>query len=184
MRREDGERDEFAEDWFEDEQPAPEGFHDPEGETWLEPTDYDDEGPHDRRTLVAGIAAAVVLVLIVVGLVRVLGGDDAELSSTLPTTPTATEPAGTGETEGGPVEPAVTLPEDVTLTLGDENDDVALLQEALIALGYDAGEPDGLFGAATEEAVQQFQADSGLEADGIAGPETLAAMNEALASGG
>ncbi|MEX2210650.1 MAG: peptidoglycan-binding domain-containing protein [Gaiellaceae bacterium] len=181
MARRDDDRDGFAEDWFEDEEPAPEGFHDPEGETWLEPTDEYDEGPRDRRQLVAGLAAAVVLLLIVVGLVRVFGGGD-ETASTLPATTAATEPAGTGTTDT-PVEPSVTLPEDVTLAEGDESEDVALLQEALVALGYDAGEPDGLFGAATADAVQQFQADSGLTADGIAGPETLAAINEALASG-
>lgn len=42
-------------------------------------------------------------------------------------------------------------------------------------LGLDA---DGIFGAGTEAAVKKFQAEHGLDADGIAGPNTLALMPE------
>jgi N-acetylmuramoyl-L-alanine amidase len=40
------------------------------------------------------------------------------------------------------------------LTAGD---DVAALQERLLGLGYDCGRADGLFGAATESALRDFQ---------------------------
>lgn len=51
--------------------------------------------------------------------------------------------------------------------------DVSTLQGALNALGFAAGEADGIFGAFTERAVREFQANTGLPADGIAGPDTL-----------
>ena len=35
---------------------------------------------------------------------------------------------------------------------------------------------DGIFGAATDEALRKYQADNGLEVDGIAGPDTFTAM--------
>jgi len=41
------------------------------------------------------------------------------------------------------------------------------LQTLLNGLGYDAGEPDGLFGSKTRGAVRGFQADQGLVADGF-----------------
>lgn len=38
-------------------------------------------------------------------------------------------------------------------------------------------EADGIFGSGTEAAVKQFQTDNGLAADGIVGPQTLAKMD-------
>ncbi len=50
--------------------------------------------------------------------------------------------------------------------------DVSVLQRALSVLGFACGAIDGIFGAFTERAVREFQVNSGLPADGIAGPET------------
>jgi hypothetical protein len=50
--------------------------------------------------------------------------------------------------------------------------DVRVLQEALSVLGFACGAIDGIFGTFTERAVREFQLNSGLPADGIAGPET------------
>ena len=55
-------------------------------------------------------------------------------------------------------------------------DDVAQLQQRLLELGYDAGRHDGSFGEQTHFAVCTFQGDYGLDADGICGPETAAAL--------
>jgi hypothetical protein len=180
----DGEdRDELEEDWFDEVGGEPgRAFRDPDAETWLEEPAAPGP-PRDRGQLIAALAAAVALIVIGVGIARVVGdGDDAAPGTTAGTT-AQTEPATTGETEtSATTEPAGTVPDDVTLQRGDDGDEVMQLQEALVALGYDVGEPDGSFGPATEEAVKKFQADAGLEADGIAGPATLSAVNEALAS--
>jgi peptidoglycan hydrolase-like protein with peptidoglycan-binding domain len=56
------------------------------------------------------------------------------------------------------------------LRRGLSGEPVRLLQEKL---GVGA---DGIFGAATEEAVKKFQRDNGLSADGIAGPDTFLAI--------
>mgnify|MGYP003293113026 CR=1 FL=1 len=57
--------------------------------------------------------------------------------------------------------------------------DVQQLQINLIAAGYSVGScgTDGDFGAATDTAVRQFQKDSGLTVDGIAGPKTLSKLS-------
>jgi len=67
---------------------------------------------------------------------------------------------------------------------GDEGEQVLELQQALVQLGYEPGEPDGNYGPATVEAVRSFQTAAGLPADGIAGPTTLSAINDALAAQG
>lgn len=75
---------------------------------------------------------------------------------------------------------------DATFRLGDRllylkypylhGADVRVLQGALNVLGFACGEPDGIFGAFTERAVGEFQANVSLPVDGIAGPETVGAI--------
>lgn len=55
-------------------------------------------------------------------------------------------------------------------------DDVAALQGALNALGFDAGKEDGIFGPDTVAAVREFQRNAGITVEGICGPETVAAL--------
>ena len=52
-------------------------------------------------------------------------------------------------------------------------DDVAELQLFLGSLGFDTGWIDGIFGPETEDAVADFQRNSGLPVDGVAGPTTI-----------
>jgi putative chitinase len=54
--------------------------------------------------------------------------------------------------------------------------DVIALQQALKAKGFDPGKIDGSFGLGTEAAVLAFQKSEGLTPDGIAGPQTQAAL--------
>lgn len=182
------EREGPVEDWFDD-AGEPGGFRDPDAETWLEEPGRGPGGPRDRQPLLIAAAAAIVLLLLGVGIAWIVsGGDDDEnaaATTTVTTTEQQTQPATTATTETATT-PAVTgtVPEDVTLNEGDSGDEVMALQEALDALGYDVGEPDGVFGPATTEAVKQFQADAGIPADGVAGPQTIKAINDALAATG
>ena len=68
-----------------------------------------------------------------------------------------------------------------TLRRGDEGSYVTLAQTELMQKGYDLGKygADGKFGAQTEKAVKQFQKDHGLTADGVIGPATWDALQNA-----
>ena len=63
-----------------------------------------------------------------------------------------------------------------TLKSGSTGAQVAALQQQLRQRGFNPGQIDGKFGAPTEVAVQAFQQSVGLEADGVAGPNTIAAL--------
>lgn len=54
--------------------------------------------------------------------------------------------------------------------------DIRKLQESLKAKGFDPGPVDGRNGIATKRAVRAFQKATGLTVDGIAGKQTLAAL--------
>ncbi|MNW10908.1 putative peptidoglycan binding domain protein [compost metagenome] len=56
------------------------------------------------------------------------------------------------------------------------------LQRLLIARGYDVGEPDGMIGARTRQALQAAQRELGLPVDGRAGQKALKALKTAAAS--
>ncbi|MFC5712421.1 N-acetylmuramoyl-L-alanine amidase [Thalassorhabdus alkalitolerans] len=59
------------------------------------------------------------------------------------------------------------------------------LQQRLLDLGYDLGSygADGIYGPVTREAVRSFQQDAGITVDGIAGPATHRALEEAERQG-
>ena len=79
-------------------------------------------------------------------------------------------------------EPQPKPAEHKTLRKGDKGAEVTELQTDLQKLGYGLGACgiDGDFGRATMAAVQLFQHDHGLTVDGICGPKTWAAIDEAL----
>lgn len=87
--------------------------------------------------------------------------------------------------------PVVTTPAIIPVTptpagVGGGAKDTAWIQDALNKLDVD-GDPlliDGSYGRRTRNAVRAFQAAHGLEADGLAGPLTLAALETALAAKG
>jgi peptidoglycan hydrolase-like protein with peptidoglycan-binding domain len=62
-----------------------------------------------------------------------------------------------------------------TLRSGSSGGSVKILQAGLNGIGY-ALITDGVFGPATENAVRRFQADNGLQVDGICGPQTWDAI--------
>jgi N-acetylmuramoyl-L-alanine amidase len=55
-------------------------------------------------------------------------------------------------------------------------DDVLELQRRLNQLGFDAGREDGILGAETGRALEEFQRNIGMTADGIVGPDTIEAL--------
>jgi len=67
------------------------------------------------------------------------------------------------------------------IKLGDSGEQVKELQNILIQLAYMEGEADGIFGAVTEDALKQFQADNNLIVDGICGEQTFYLLKNSTA---
>ena len=63
---------------------------------------------------------------------------------------------------------------------GDVSDSVKTMQQTLINLGYLSGTADGVFGNLTLRALKEFQKANALAADGVAGSQTIAALNNAI----
>ena len=59
---------------------------------------------------------------------------------------------------------------------GSKGEEVKQIQTKLKRWGYYNGSIDGIYGTQTLNAVKYFQRKNGLTQDGIAGPQTLAAM--------
>jgi len=150
----------------------------------------------DKTPMIIAFGLIVILIVIIALIVKsMFGAGDAK--QTQPTSTPAQQqgqnaPAGNfvvfGATPTPTVKPVVTptpavevtaTPAPVeaktytTLRKGDEGPDVVTLQQALAELGYLTGAADGNFGTGTQTAVKKFQADKGLDADGIAGKMTL-----------
>ncbi len=124
---------------------------------------------------IAGIAAVLVLavlcVVVIVRMVPLAGKVQVEMSLTptpLPATP--------GSVRAAPGMPGLPTAEPA-LHNGSRGTRVLELQQRLQELGYYSGEVDGQFGPGTRDAVVAFQQRNGLEADGLAGEETLAVLN-------
>ena len=72
------------------------------------------------------------------------------------------------------------------LSQGATGSGVAIVQDLLADLGsefvrtFAQGRADGIFGPETLAAVKQFQTSAGLQVDGIVGPKTLAALDNAI----
>jgi hypothetical protein len=69
---------------------------------------------------------------------------------------------------------------DTLLKIGCRGENVKKMQQRLVSCGYELPKygVDGIFKNETKSAVMQFQVDSGLKVDGIAGKDTLAALSK------
>jgi peptidoglycan hydrolase-like protein with peptidoglycan-binding domain len=77
-------------------------------------------------------------------------------------------------------EPAPTPVTKAWLQVGDTGDKVKELQEKLCKLGYTVS-VDGIYGKETKNAIYNFQQDTKICADGLAGDETLAMLDTKIA---
>ncbi len=66
--------------------------------------------------------------------------------------------------------------------IGSQGEEVRKIQTNLKKWGYYTGAVDGIYGTQTQNAVKSFQKKNGLTVDGIAGPQTLAAIG--ISTGG
>ena len=80
----------------------------------------------------------------------------------------------TADAEVEPLHPWMRFPQ--LYKKGDYLHDVYLIQEKLTALGFLKSEYNGYYGAKTVSAVKAFQKSAGLDADGVTGPATWAAL--------
>ncbi len=180
-------------DWFAgDQQPRPavrqEKSWDDEPE-WA-PEYHDDPVRRDLapRQLGVLLAVGVALFLVIAGFfVGRMTEDSSTTTVTESVTVTETTEAAT-TTATPPTKPttpasADAVPTGETLRPGTSGSSVTALQTALTTLGYSPGAADGSYGPSTTAAVGAFQTANNLTADGIAGPETLSAINAQLAAG-
>jgi len=89
---------------------------------------------------------------------------------------TASPPAGSASTPSPAPAPATPGPNEPLLGQGSSGPDVARLQRALKAAGFNAGAADGVFGAGTAANLRAFQASKGLPATAKTDPLTWAAL--------
>ena len=189
-----GKRDPGYDDWFDEPEPPTEtqtatgrGVYDGDEEVWVVPEEEDRRKRDGGGGIVIGghrltnAQVAIIGVSIVAIILAILAAAGVFASSpapapvttpTLPRTVTQTTPATT-------TTPTTQAP-DQTLKPGDTGAQVKTLQAALNSLGYSVGKPDGVYGPATQTAVEQFQAANNLATDGVVGPQTLAQLQQAL----
>jgi putative peptidoglycan binding protein len=160
------------------------------GDDWLGGGDGDVRPAHEPRFRPLGalskprlVIAAIVALLVLLGLALALSG---VFSSATPRrAATATGPTHAGTTTAAPT---ATQPQSSPTTAapagplkpGDKGSEVKVLQRALASLGYSPGAVDGKYGTSTQRAVTRFQSFSKLTPDGILGPQTLRALRIAL----
>lgn len=133
----------------------------------------------DRRFLAAAAAALVVALLIGLAAAGVFSGSSSPSTTTTNTATTTQQSSPSTTAPSSSVQAPST-----TLSPGDNGPGVKKLQRALASLGFSPGAIDGDYGPATKTALSDFQRAHGLAQDGILGPKTLAALKQALASGG
>ena len=130
------------------------------------------------RPLLALLAGLVVLSTGVVAAYATQRTDDDRASGPAPTSQTSepgpTVPPTTAEPTTTTTEPPATA-----FQRGDTGIYVELLQQRLYDLGYFLPERSGTYDEGTAHAVMAFQKLHGLARDGVAGPQTLGALEAA-----
>lgn len=74
---------------------------------------------------------------------------------------------------------SVSVAQAATLSVGSSGTEIRMLQSELQTLDYLVGSVDGIYGSKTKAAVQAFQRDHHIQADGIVGSQTKMALTKA-----
>ncbi len=97
----------------------------------------------------------------------------------IPDTPFTTDNIERGEHDPNPSPVPQSASGQPIIQIGDRGVAVKMLQADMHGLRYFTGRIDGHFGPRTRGGVLTFQADQGLEADGVVGPRTWSALSTA-----
>jgi Putative peptidoglycan binding domain len=188
-------RDPGYDDWFDEPEPPSEtqsgvarGVYEDAEEVWVLPEDEDAAAApgHHREVVIAGrtltltqliiIAASFLAIFFaILAAAGVFNGKKAAAPPVTVPKPVTTTAQTTTSSFTTPTTPA---PEQ-QLKPGDTGAQVKTLQHALTSLGYPVT-ADGDYGPTTQTAVEKFQKAQGLNQDGVVGPQTLAALQQAL----
>ncbi len=134
------------------------------------------------RQLVVVVAALAAVAVSALVLLAVLGRGDSNTPTAATSSPAANADATPAKRATAPsASLKVTLPAQGKLGMGNEGATVKTLQRALLAVGFEPGARDGIFGRETQLAVIAFQKKHNLVEDGVVGAKTAAALNAALA---
>lgn len=127
---------------------------------------------HNAQRAARGLGGAAVLGTVLVGTAFAGSAQAAPATSPAPAAPSAQTAPST------PVETAPTSQLDTSekLRWGSDGSTVENLQSTLNESGADLAE-DGVFGPRTHDAVKDYQANNGLQIDGVVGPETFGSLN-------
>ena len=190
-------RDPGYDDWFDEPEPPSEtqsgvarSVYEDAEEVWVLPEDEDPAAAsgHHREVVVAGrtltltqlIIIAASLLAIFFAILAAAGVFNGKKAAAPPAVTVPTKPATTtAQTTTNTFTTPKTAAPSQTLQPGDTGAQVKTLQHALTSLGYPVT-ADGDYGPATQTAVEKFQKAQGLAQDGVVGPQTLAAMQQAL----
>jgi peptidoglycan hydrolase-like protein with peptidoglycan-binding domain len=124
-----------------------------------------------------GLAFTAVLAL---ALAACSSGGDDTTTSTSTAFPTETTAATTTAPSTTTTTATTSSTTTTTSPYGGATLLTSIIQQELRILGYFNGEPDGILGPVTEEAIKEFQTDAGITVDGEYGPETYIALADAL----
>ena len=124
--------------------------------------------------VIAGLSVAAVLLVLAVILLTQMIPTVREVQRVMSLTPTPL-PQMPDTVWAAAIDRSEPTPEP-PLSSGARGEKVEELQKRLQALGYYTGEIDGQFGPGTRDAVIAFQRNNGLDADGLAGTETLSIL--------
>jgi hypothetical protein len=180
-------------DWFDEPELPTEtqsgvnrGVYEDADEVWVLPED--EEPRSGQREFVIGGRTLTVTQVAIIGLsvlaiffaiLAAAGVFNGSKAAAPPPAPVPKKITVTVQTTPAVKAPAAQAPSQ-PLKPGDTGSQVKTLQQALAALGYSAGKPDGDYGPSTQNAVERFQVAKGLNEDGVVGPATLAALQKAL----